>query len=465
MSEVKLAMRLIALNLTLVLALSLWLASPPEKASAAGIQVSNQTAANKFPDGINFAVSITSDADISDVRFHFHILPDGVEAQLRPQCSTGRTVTCTATLGNSLDSYIVPGAKVDYSWEISDASGAHLQTDEQTTTYNDTRFQWQSITDKNVTVNYYSGDSATQQQVLQLVEQTLDRIGKVEGVTVDFPIKVWIYRTAQEMAAAAAPHIGTGSQGSIITLGEVAASDTALISSDTDYLDIVRHELAHIVTGAATRKYQYLSPIPVWINEGISVYSQNQMLPDEQQALKLAIQRNRILPITSLDASARSTADVVSLFYSESGSIISFLVNQYGDDKFAQFIAALAKDTTDGALQSVYAFDQVGLENAWRKSVGLPEITLSSNSGANPQTIPTLVPFGSQPNATAIPTKAASSQLNPTATTRASSSSASKHSGSSNSSLLTIAAVLVAVVLILLLVAAGVYLQRRRSST
>ncbi|HEX5367945.1 MAG TPA: peptidase MA family metallohydrolase, partial [Dehalococcoidia bacterium] len=312
----------------------------------------------------------------------------------------------------------------------------------------------------NLTVNYYYGDPASAQTVLQTAEDTFDRIGKLEGATVDFPVNIWVYRTAQEMSSAIATRQGNGSNGSIVTLGEVAASDTALISRDTDFIDIVRHELAHIVTGAATRKD--IAPIPVWINEGISIYSQNQMLPDEQQALSIAIQRNRVLPITSLDASARGTGDVVSLFYSESGSIISFMVKQYGDDKFADFIKALGSNTTDGALQSVYGLDQLGLENAWRQSVNLPQVTLSGNSGSNPQDIPTLVPFGSNPNPTAAPTKAASSQPRATATPKAASSNATSDSGSGNSSLVTIAAILIAVVLILLLAAGGLYLQSKR---
>ncbi len=452
--------RLAMLGALLLLTIAFSGVATPRLASAAGIEVRSQTATNQFPNGIKFSAVIASDADISDVRFHFHILPDGVEAQLKPQCSTGATVTCSAVLGSTAQQYMVPGAKIDYSWDITDASGAKLLTDEQSTTYQDTRFQWQQLSAGKLTVNYYSGDPASAQTVLQTAQETFDRIGKLEGTTVDFPVNIWVYQTAQAMSQAIASRQGTGSNGSIVTLGEVAASDTALISRDTDFIDIVRHELAHIVTGAATRKY--IAPIPVWINEGISIYSQKAMLPDEQQALSLAIQRNRVLPITSLDVSARSTGDVVSLFYSESGSIINFMVNQYGDDKFAQFIKALSSDTTDGALHTVYGVDQLGLENAWRQSVGLPQVTLSGSSGSNPQEIPTLVPFGSNPNPTAAPTRAASSQPKATSTPKASSSSTSTKSSGGSSSLVTIAAILAAVVLILLLAAGGLYLQSKR---
>ena len=45
---------------------------------------------------------------------------------------------------------------------------------------------------------------------------------------------------------------------------------------------------------------------------------------------------------------------------------------QYGEEKFAQLYAVFKSGkTTDNALQQVYGFDQEGLEDAWRASLGL----------------------------------------------------------------------------------------------
>jgi hypothetical protein len=131
-----------------------------------------------------------------------------------------------------------------------------------------------------------------------------------------------------------------------------------------------------VVTGAATS--EHLADIPTWVNEGLSTYAQNDLLPNEGQALANAIQRDTVLPITSLGVSARGTAGEVSLFYAQSGSIIAFMVEVLGEEKFADFIAAMKSDTTEGALQTVYGLDVLGLENAWREAVGLPEVDLSA---------------------------------------------------------------------------------------
>ena len=279
----------------------------------------------------------------------------------------------------------------------------------------------------------------------------MDRFSAIEKTTVDFPVKIWVYQTSLDMQPAIASRRGQGSDQSIRTLGEVAASDTALVSRDTDFLDIVRHELTHVVTGAATRGF--LLPIPIWINEGISTYAQNNLLPSESQAFANAVQRNQVLPITSLAASNRDTGNSVSLFYSESGSIIAFMIEKLGQDKFGDFIAAMKNDTTEGALQTVYGFDYLGLENAWRQAVGLPQVDPNAPT-------PTQAP-----KATATP-RASSSNAQPANTPRASSpsSSTANDSGGGVSVIVIVLAVLAGVLVLLLGTAGFLVMKGRRSS-
>jgi hypothetical protein len=382
----------IALLLLVVVASSALL--PVAQPAAAAIEVRSNTVANRFPDGLQFTLFTASDVNITEVRLRFRILPGGVNATVRPNCTTGASVNCTANVGSTRESYMVPGAGIVYFWEITDESGTRLVTEEQQTTYEDDRFEWQTIEDGDLSVHYYFGDVASQETVLRTARETMNRFEDLLNTTVDFPVKVWVYRTAAEMAPAVASRRGQGPATSIQTLGEVGAADTALVSRDTTFLDIVRHELAHIVTNHATS--HHITEVPTWINEGLSTYSQRQLLDSEAQALALAIQRNRVLPITSLNASARGSAGDVSIFYAQSGSIIAYMINTLGDEKFGEFIAALADDTTDKAMQAVYGFDQLGLENRWRKAVGLPEVGASAPGAATSPTpgSPTLVPFG-----------------------------------------------------------------------
>jgi hypothetical protein len=302
-------------------------------------------------------------------------------------------MNCQAVVGNIGETYMVPGAEVVYSWQVTDEAGGRFLTEEATIVYEDTRFDWQELTEGNLTVYYYFGDEESQRAVLNAATETIDRFTALLDTTIDFPVKIWVYQTAQDMQPAIASRRGQGNDNTIQTLGEVGASDTALVSRDTEFLDIVRHELAHVVTRAATRGH--LVDIPVWVNEGMSTYAQRNLLPNEEAALNNAIQRNSVLPITSLGVSARGTGGVVSLFYAQSGSIVAFMIEVLGEDKFGEFVAAMANDTPEGALQSVYGLDLIGLENAWREAVGLPPFDPSAptpdvSQNQNPQPTPTV---------------------------------------------------------------------------
>lgn len=424
----------------------------PARDASADIRVVTNTASNQFPDGIRFDFFFESDAPVTDVRLRFRILPDGVNATTRPQCTEGRVMNCQAVVGNVGETYMVPGAQVVYSWQVTDEAGGRFQSEELTVTYEDHRFEWNEVTEGNLTVYYYFGDEASARSVLNVANETVTRFSDILNATLDFPVKIWVYQTAQDMQPAVASRRGQGDNRSIQTLGEVGASDTALVSRDTEFLDIVRHELTHVVTRAATRGH--LVDIPVWLNEGLSTYAQNDLLPNEGTALSNAIQRNTVLPLTSLGVTARGSAGEVSLFYAQSGSIVAFMIDDLGAEKFGELIATLKNDTLEGALNTVYGMDLLGLENAWREAVGLPPFDPNA---------PTPAPQNADPTATPRP----AAQNNPTpATGRNGDTPAnSVDSDDGGISLIVIALVALVATFIGLVGAAGyLILQGRRSA-
>src|SRR5688572_6489765 len=123
---------------------------PTPPAAADGLELRSQTATNQFPNGTEFKASFASNVDVSSARLHFRILPDGPSTISRGQCNTGRAVDCTTTIGGQGGVYIVPTSQVRYYWEATDAAGQTVNTTEQAYTYQDTRFQWQSVSEGNI---------------------------------------------------------------------------------------------------------------------------------------------------------------------------------------------------------------------------------------------------------------------------------------------------------------------------
>jgi hypothetical protein len=348
------------------LILGLQVVSERTASAQESITVVSESPRNEFPAGVTFTVSFRAPAPAGDVRLHYELAPDGTGATGTAQCSGGATTNCTFTLASGRGIFIIPGAEITYHWEIEDDDGNRIESDARTYVHEDTRFTFDTLSQGNVTVYYHSGTGAQAEAVLAAAVETLERMGALAGAQVSFPVKVFLYTTADEMQPAIAPSAGRGVQ----VLGEVVYSDTAMVSADTQTIDITRHEVAHIVTREATK-----GPfdIPVWLNEGISVFAQSRPIASEDAALASAIAADRVLSLAELQSSAsRGLASSVSLFYGQSGAIVGYLVSTYGEAKLAELLETFKDGSTiDNAFETVYGFDQFGLENEWRQSVGL----------------------------------------------------------------------------------------------
>ncbi len=330
------------------------------------IEVHSSTAQSDFPNGIRFQLDASASGGFDDIRLVYQIAPDGVRATAVPQCTAGSNPTCHYQLSGSQQDIIIPGAEVTYFWRLT-AGGETRETEPQTVSYEDDRFDWKTITEKNMTVWYYSGSEDEARAVLEAGLESEQRASALLQTTVDIPVRIFYYRTAEEMGPAI---LGNNSE-NVVTLGEVVYSDAAMVAADASPKDIARHEVAHIVQRAAL-KASY-NP-PDWVTEGMAVYMQSQPFRGQRGAVDSAIESGRVLSVRSMSsASSGGLAQNVELFYGESWSLVKFLIETYGDQKFADLYRAIdAGAGTAGALQQVYAFNEDGLENAWRDSVGLP---------------------------------------------------------------------------------------------
>ncbi len=406
-------------------------AAPPAVAQQA-ITVVSEEPRNEFPAGVTFTISFNAPAGVKEARLRYQLAPDGTGAAGVADCTSAAAISCSFTLTSGRGIVIIPGAEVTYHWELADNAANKLSTPDQKYVHQDTRFTFKTLQRDNITLYYHAGGESAAQAVLDAAAETIDRVSALEKTQVTFPVKVFLYTTADEMQPAIAP----GAQGrGVQVLGEVVYSDTAMVSADVATLDITRHEVAHIVTRQATK-----GPfdIPAWLNEGISVFSQSHPLEGHDSALQSAIKSDRVLSMRELSSSASgSVGATVGLYYGEAGSIVKYLVDTYGPDKFAELLKTF-KDGSDvgKAFQSVYGFDQYGLENEWRKSAGL-----------EPRAIVTIAPTATSEARTAAPA----------ATSRSSSSDSG-----GGSSTAAVAIIVALIVLVIIAAGAALVLVRRR---
>ena len=150
--------------------------------------------------------------------------------------------------------------------------------------------------------------------------------------------------------------------------------------------------MAHIVTAVAGDGP--FTRIPSWLDEGTAVYMQRSARPYDS-AIAFRLQTDSTLRLRNMDSPSNDPTQV-GLFYGQSWSTVSYLIENWGEDSFAALYRNVREGSRmDTALEAVYGFDQDGLYNMWREDNGLDAIDFAPriDATAPPQTEATRAPL------------------------------------------------------------------------
>jgi len=391
--------------IALALVAALLLVSLTALPSVAHAEPAPEAPAAEAPDpaSIIFRLKVQTDVDLTAAALTYTLLNAGgpnVGGSLNADVSPGRTVDLAATLQtNSAQRYIPVGTRLTYTWTVTDRSGGTATTPPQEYVFLDGRFTWSSKTQGQATVYWYGGNEANANAALTAAADSIAKNEALLDVKLDYPVRLVLYRNSAEGRPAQQPR-GAVFEGSVITGGSRVGSDLVHLYDPLagGLVDVTRHEVAHIMTRVAG--FGGLASIPSWLDEGTAVYAQTEPGFGYTQALALGVRSDRLLRLRSM-ASASNQPEQVDLFYGQSGAIVKFMVDTYGEAKFAAIFKGVKSGLPiDTALQQNIGVDQDGLYNAWRKSVGLKEIDFppvtqgvvaAAQATQAPLTIPTSV--------------------------------------------------------------------------
>lgn len=358
-----------------------------------------------FPNSITFHVEITASARITSLVLEYGDQEETcgqVFAEAYPQITPGNTVQADWTWDMRQSGSLPPGAQVWWRWRYSDESGQETVTDQKSITWLDAAHKWQTLTKGDIHLHWYQNSSDFAKQLLDVADSGLSRVETDAGLSNDQPIDVYIYADNRDMQEAILYEPSwTGGQAfpehNIVIIG--------ISPSDLDWGRKAEvHELTHVLVGHFT--FTCLGEVPTWLNEGLAVYSEGPLDANSQAQLEEAIRTDSILPVRTLSGRFSEVSDKANLSYSESYSIVTFLINRFGREKMNALLIALRDgNTVDEALRAVYGFDVDGLEDQWRGSIGAKARLLTNPTAVpTPTTVPTIVPVsGALPAITPTP--------------------------------------------------------------
>jgi hypothetical protein len=373
---------------------------PPGSVAAVAVTnvMYNQPTLN-FPDSITFKATIENQVPISSVVLEYgtsELTCGTVIAKAFPQFTPGATISSEWTWEMKQSGSLPPGATIWWRWRYADSDNAEYVSERQTVTWLDAIHDWQTISSGLINLHWYNGEQAFAQDLLDAAVTGLTRLQEDAGLQPDKPVQLYIYANTSDMQQAILYEPSwTGGMAfpehDIVLIG-IAPSDMAWGRST------IAHELTHVLVGHLT--FSCLGDVPTWLNEGLAVYAEGELDPASAAQLNQAINNDQLLTVRSLSGGFSEVPSRAYLSYSQSYSLVNFLIENYGQVKMDSLLLALRDGTTiDDALQEVYSFDVEGLEDAWRKSIGAPSQPASAQPTvqSTPTFIPTYVPFAGVP--------------------------------------------------------------------
>ncbi|MFH1662865.1 MAG: peptidase MA family metallohydrolase [Chloroflexota bacterium] len=356
----KITTLLIAVSLLIVL-----ISSAVVKADD-GIRITESSVEVAFPYQIVFRIEAESDADIEDIRLHYQVDRDHfavVTSEIIIEFIPDTEVAAGWTWDMIKSGGLPTGTNIEYWWTVTDADDERIETEKYSIQFNDGRYKWSSLTEGDITIYWYQGDEDSAWQLMVVAQEALVRLAADTGANLQRPVRIYIYASAQDLQGAMIfPQEWTGGV-AYTTYGVVAIGINAS-NSGWNKRTIV-HELTHLVTQQMT--YNPYNSIPVWLNEGLSMYAEGEIEPIFESYLQQAVLNDEMISVRSLASPFPADAQLSYLSYAQSMSIVDFLIDSYGQEKTSELLNTLKQGSSyDEALITVYGFDMDGLNDRWR---------------------------------------------------------------------------------------------------
>lgn len=390
-------MRRILTLFSLVLTLSLFAPQPAFASPPA--DVTNDRAEISFPIAVTFSAQISATANITSVILEYgtdQLTCGEVVAKAFPQFNPGKTVNVEWTWEMRQSGSLPPGATIWWRWRYTDETGKETLSNQQTVTWLDSEHNWKTITADKINFHYYSGNQAFAQDLLNAAKSGLDFNRTRSGLSAESPINLYIYANKTDMMDAILYEPSwTGG----LTFPDHAIVAIGISATNLDWgRNAIIHELTHVLVGHLT--FSCLGGLPTWLEEGLAVYSEPDLVSVYPDLLDEAIRNDTLPSIRSLSAGFSEVSDKAHLSYTESYSVVKFILETYGQDKMTSLLTSLRDGAAiDDALLGTYGFDVDGLEDAWREGIGAAPRSVSAEPTAQPTPtyVPTIVPISGAP--------------------------------------------------------------------
>ena len=329
---------------------------------SAGVRVLDSTHRIEFPERI--VIQLTADApeDIRSVRIFYRVGNANSQVYAYPKSfDNSGPLSARFDIRTGRGAFIPQGVDIEYYYVFTDSEGNEFESDPYTFAFLDRRYNWKGIEFEDYTLYWHDRSERAVRSVGADVSLRMRRVKQLLGLDGDYNFKAVLVNDRSE-AARSFPPVSQTSQDVALFGGFAMGDHGALVLAGLNHDGLV-HELTHLMVDEALESRH--ARIPAWLNEGIAMYFEPHGHQRESE-VRLAFARGRLIPLRHMGSVPGRPRDV-RLFYSQSASIVRFMVDAFGEDR----LAALFRSIGDGksveeSLVSTYGLSTGQLDAAWR---------------------------------------------------------------------------------------------------
>ncbi|MCU0484931.1 MAG: peptidase MA family metallohydrolase [Anaerolineales bacterium] len=242
--------------------------------------------------------------------------------------------------------------------------------------YDDNRFQWRQIQSDPILINWYEGDLAFGQMALDTAQASLEKARTWFDFPAPEPLRFYLYASAPEMQSTL--RLGSMSMVGGHTSPDLRVMIVSLPNGPDQKMETERqipHEIIHVLL------YEKLGEgsleLPTWLTEGLASKNEFYPNPDYHVILADAVEREMLLPMSSLCNGFPLDAASYFLAYSQAESFVGFLYDQFGKSGIESLLEQYANGVNcERGAELALGVPLAELDEQWQKE----QLGISSNT-------------------------------------------------------------------------------------
>lgn len=332
------------------------------------IKIISSSVVVSFPTSIKFDISAQSSVEITKIRLNYTIDRDNyaeVTGEVWPLFTPSQSVNASWSwdmrkLG------LPPSTEIIYWWTVENNNNEKFVTQKSSITFADKRYNWNTISDKNITIHWYNGNELFARELLKAAQEAIERLFS-NAFILKNNIEIFIYGNSTDFRnALIAPRGWEGG----IAYPEHHKIAIGIAPSQIEWgKSALAHELGHLLVHQLTFS-PYGTRLPVWLDEGLATLAESSDDNYYENLVLKAYEKNKIISMRTLISPFSADPDKAVLSYAQSWSFVKFLRDNYDYKKILELLDLFKNGSTcDNALLSVYGKDLKALQLDWLESL------------------------------------------------------------------------------------------------